>query len=80
MAEVYRKQIATLRELDYIKGMSPWILYDFRVERRQNIFQNGYNHKGLIAADKKTKKKAFHILADYYREIATAGEGARKAS
>ncbi len=80
MAEVYTRQIATLRELGYIKGMSPWILYDFRVERRQNIFQNGYNHKGLIAADKKTKKKAFHILADYYREIAAAGEGARKAS
>ncbi|MEO1112492.1 MAG: glycoside hydrolase family 2 TIM barrel-domain containing protein [Pseudomonadota bacterium] len=80
MAEVYRKQIAVLRELDYVKGMSPWILYDFRVERRQNIFQNGYNHKGLIAADKKTKKKAFHILADYYHEIAGAEKNARKAS
>ncbi|MBN9672597.1 glycoside hydrolase family 2 protein [Roseibium aggregatum] len=80
MAEVYRRQIATLRGLDYIKGMSPWILYDFRVERRQNIFQNGYNHKGLIAADKKTKKKAFHILADYYRQIAAGEEDARKAS
>ena len=80
MAEVYQRQIATLRKLGYIKGMSPWILYDFRVERRQNIFQNGYNHKGLIAADKKTKKRAFHILADYYREIAVAEENARKAS
>ncbi|WP_421980641.1 glycoside hydrolase family 2 protein [Roseibium sp.] len=80
MAEVYRRQIAVLRELDYVKGMSPWILYDFRVERRQNIFQNGYNHKGLIAADKKTKKKAFHILADYYREIAAAEKNAGKAS
>lgn len=80
MAEVYRRQIATLRELDYVKGMSPWILYDFRVERRQNIFQNGYNHKGLIAADKKTKKKAFQILADYYREIAADAKDARKAS
>jgi len=73
-AEVYRRQIAALRELAYVKGMSPWILYDFRVERRQNIFQNGYNHKGLIAADKKTKKKAFYILAEFYREI-EAGTG-----
>ncbi|MEM5585495.1 glycoside hydrolase family 2 TIM barrel-domain containing protein [Roseibium sp. AS2] len=80
MAEVYRKQIATLRRLSYIKGMSPWILYDFRVERRQNIFQNGYNHKGLIAADKTTKKKAFHILAGFYHEIAAGGETAREAS
>jgi beta-glucuronidase len=80
MADVYRKQIETLRQLDYVKGMSPWILYDFRVERRQNIFQNGYNHKGLIAADKQTKKKAFHILADYYQQIAASDEDARKAS
>ncbi|QDG74904.1 glycoside hydrolase family 2 protein [Labrenzia sp. PHM005] len=80
MAEVYTKQIATLRQLAYVKGMSPWILYDFRVERRQNIFQNGYNHKGLIAADKKTKKKAFHILADYYRQIAAGQGNTRKAS
>ena len=80
MAEVYIKQIATLRKLDYIKGMSPWILYDFRVERRQNIFQNGYNHKGLIAADKKTKKKAFRILAEYYHELAARGGTVRKAS
>jgi len=80
MADVYTKQIATLRQLDYIKGMSPWILYDFRVERRQNIFQNGYNHKGLIAADKKTKKKAFHILADYYHELAARDVTSRKAS
>ena len=69
-SEVYRRQIATLRELDYIKGMSPWILYDFRVERRQNVFQRGFNHKGLIAADKKTKKPAFNILAAYYAECA----------
>ncbi|WP_170327685.1 glycoside hydrolase family 2 protein [Ruegeria arenilitoris] len=74
MAEVYRRQIDTLRRLDYIKGMSPWILYDFRVERRQNKFQNGYNHKGLIAADKKTKKQAFHILAEYYHQIADTTE------
>jgi beta-glucuronidase len=68
MTEVYEKQIATLRGLAYVKGMSPWILYDFRVERRQNIFQRGYNKKGLIAADKATRKKAFDVLADYYAE------------
>ncbi len=80
MAEVYRKQIGTLRQLDYVKGMSPWILYDFRVERRQNIFQNGYNHKGLIAADKQTRKKAFRILSDFYHQIAASEEKAREAS
>lgn len=66
--EVYEKQIATLRDLDYVKGISPWILYDFRVERRQNIFQQGRNKKGLIAGDKKTKKEAFNRLAAFYAE------------
>jgi len=68
MTEVYEKQIETLRDLSYVKGMSPWILYDFRVERRQNIFQRGFNRKGLIAADKKTKKKPFEVLSAYYLE------------
>lgn len=65
-AEVYRKQIETLKDLDFVKGMSPWILYDFRTERRQGIFQRGFNRKGLIAADKVTKKEAFDILASFY--------------
>lgn len=34
------------------------------------MFQQGYNHKGLIAADKSTRKEAFDILAGFYREIA----------
>lgn len=69
MAEVYRKQIATLRQREFVKGISPWILYDFRVERRQNMFQQGWNRKGLIASDKKTKKTAFKLLADFYAEL-----------
>jgi beta-glucuronidase len=66
MTQVYRQQIEILRELDYVKGMSPWILYDFRVERRQNIFQQGFNRKGLVAADKTTRKAAFDVLAAFY--------------
>lgn len=71
-AEVYRRQIETLQTLDYIKGISPWILYDFRVERRQNIFQRGRNRKGLIAGDKVTRKAAFDVLASYYASRAFA--------
>lgn len=74
MADVYRRQIEILRDLDYVKGMSPWILYDFRVERRQNIFQKGFNLKGLIAADKTTRKAAFDVLAAFY-EARAKGEG-----
>ena len=66
MSEVYAKQIDYLSRLDYIRGISPWILYDFRVERRQNMFQKGWNRKGLIANDKSTKKEAFSFLANFY--------------
>lgn len=72
--KVYEKQIEILSRLSYVKGISPWILYDFRVERRQNIFQRGFNRKGLIAADKKTRKPAFDVLRGFYAKL-TVGDG-----
>lgn len=69
MEHIYEKQIETIRKLDYVKGMTPWILYDFTCPRRQNRYQNGFNRKGLIAEDKKTKKKAFYTLQRFYREL-----------
>ena len=75
MADVYRNQVAILRKLGYVKGISPWVLYDFRAERRQNAWQKGWNRKGLIAQDKATKKAAFGIMQDFYREIAAKSDG-----
>lgn len=66
MDEVYRKQIEVIGSLDYICGMTPWILYDFNCPRRQNRFQQGFNRKGLIAEDKITKKMAFFRLKEFY--------------
>ncbi|WP_319476471.1 glycoside hydrolase family 2 TIM barrel-domain containing protein [Marispirochaeta aestuarii] len=65
--EVYRRQIETIERLDYVKGMSPWILYDFTCPRRNNRYQRGYNRKGLIAEDKKTRKLPFFVLQEFYR-------------
>lgn len=73
MTEVYRRQVEILDRLDYVKGMSPWILYDFRAEKRMNRYQKGWNRKGLIAQDKMTKKDAFFVLADHYRRLAARG-------
>ncbi|MBD5472852.1 MAG: glycoside hydrolase family 2 [Lachnospiraceae bacterium] len=67
-AYVYERQIAVLREIDYIKGMTPWILYDFRCPRRTSFIQNYYNRKGLCSADKKYKKPAFYVLQKFYKE------------
>jgi beta-glucuronidase len=66
-AHIYRRQIELLREAPYVCGMTPWLLYDFRSERRHTVFNRGYNRKGLIAEDKTTRKLAFQVLADHYR-------------
>ncbi|MEO1090028.1 MAG: glycoside hydrolase family 2 TIM barrel-domain containing protein [Pseudomonadota bacterium] len=73
-AEVYRRQFALLRKASYVQGLCAWLLYDFRSERRQARLQAGYNRKGLIAADKSTKKLAFAALADLYRTVAKSAD------
>jgi len=73
--EVFRRQFEILSEIPWLKGTCPWLLYDFRTERRQNIYQRGFNRKGLICADKATKKKAFEVVAESYARIAQRHEG-----
>ena len=68
-AKVFEQQIAHLSKAPYICGMTPWLLYDFRSERRQTVFNQGFNRKGLIAEDKYTRKLAFEVLAGYYRGL-----------
>jgi beta-glucuronidase len=68
-AQIYRRQIELIREAPYVCGMTPWLLYDFRSERRQSVFNQGFNRKGLIAQDKFTRKQAFEVLASFYRNV-----------
>ena len=67
-AFIYEKQIENIQKISYIKGMTPWILRDFRCPRRTNITQKYYNTKGLISANG-TRKMAFYILRDFYNSI-----------
>ena len=69
MLACYDRQFETIARINAVQGFCPWILYDFRSERRKNGFQRGYNRKGLIDADKETKKLAFHALKRFYREV-----------
>jgi beta-glucuronidase len=64
--DVYEKQIETLSKIEYIKGVSPWIFYDFRCPRRLHYMQDYYNIKGLLSADKKHKKLAFFAMQKFY--------------
>jgi beta-glucuronidase len=64
--DIYEKQIEVISSADYVKGVTPWILYDFRCPRRNNPFQRFYNRKGLLSADKKLRKLAFFRMKKFY--------------
>lgn len=68
-AFIYEQQVAALGKIDYVKGMTPWILYDFRCPRRTSVLQKYYNRKGLCSPDKTQKKLAFGVLQEFYRKI-----------
>jgi beta-glucuronidase len=72
-ADVYRKTVPMLRQIPQLRGMSPWILCDFRSPRRllPNV-QDGWNRKGLIG-ENGVKKEAFSVLAGFYAELRDQG-------
>lgn len=70
---IYEHQIAMLRKIPFLRGMSPWILTDFRSPRRPlPEIQDFYNRKGLISSEGE-RKQAFYTLQNFYREIAGPG-------
>jgi len=73
--DFYRQSLAMLTKIPQLRGMTPWILCDFRSPRRPLPgVQDGWNRKGLIG-ENGTKKKAFHVLQKFYAE--KAAEAAR---
>jgi beta-glucuronidase len=67
--DLYRRQIEMLRRIPFLRGISPWILLDFRSPRRHLPgIQDMWNRKGLVAPDGR-KKKAFFVLQQFYREL-----------
>jgi beta-glucuronidase len=63
---LYKHQIEMLKKIPFLRGMSPWILMDFRSPRRQLTgIQDYFNRKGLIS-EKGEKKKAFYTLKKFY--------------
>ena len=68
-AAYYEAQVKAFRKAEGLSGVTPWILYDFRSERRMNRYQKGYNRKGLVDSGRKHRKAAFAVLAGFYKEI-----------
>ena len=72
--DLYEHQIAMLRRIPSLRGMSPWILTDFRSPRRPlPRIQDFYNRKGLIS-NRGERKQAFYILQNFYRELMKDGK------
>lgn len=67
-AALYKNQFLLFRKLPFVRGLSPWVLMDFRSPTRQlPVIQDGYNRKGLVS-NTGEKKKAFFLLQKYYAE------------
>ncbi len=69
-AYLYLQNLAMLEKIPNLRGLSPWILADFRSPRRVlPKIQDGYNRKGLIS-NQGVKKQAFFTLQEFYKKIA----------
>jgi beta-glucuronidase len=66
---LYKKTLEMLIKIPQLRGVSPWILCDFRSPRRLLPgIQDGWNRKGVIGQNG-TKKKAFYVLEDFYDKM-----------
>lgn len=76
-ADLYRQTFAMLDKIPNWRGVTPWILADFRSPRR-NLphVQDGWNRKGLIG-ENGTRKLAFDVVREFYAKKAAEFE-ARK--
>jgi len=67
-ANIYEHQFVMLNQIPQLRGMSPWLLMDFRSPLRLlPEIQDYYNRKGLVSQDGH-KKKAFFVLQKAYKE------------
>ncbi|MFG6487602.1 glycoside hydrolase family 2 protein [Roseateles sp. BYS78W] len=67
-ADYYRATLTMAAKVPTLRGLSPWVLKDFRSPRREHpVYQQGWNRKGLIS-ETGQRKLAFDVLADWYQE------------
>jgi beta-glucuronidase len=65
-AKLYDDNIAMFNNIPNLRGVSPWILFDFRSPFRFHpTNQEGWNRKGLVS-DQGYRKKAWYIMKEYF--------------
>jgi beta-glucuronidase len=65
--KIYTDQVEMFNTIPNLCGVCPWLLFDYRSLGRMNqIYQKGYNRKGLLSENGE-KKKAWYIMNEYYK-------------
>lgn len=65
-AKLYDDNIVMFNNIPNLRGVSPWILFDFRSPFRFHpTNQEGWNRKGLVS-DQGYRKKAWYIMKEYF--------------
>lgn len=65
--QVYKDQVTMFKNMPFLRGTCAWLLADYRSPKRMHqAYQSGWNRKGLLS-DQGFKKKAWYVLADYYK-------------
>ncbi|MBN2807487.1 MAG: beta-glucuronidase [Prolixibacteraceae bacterium] len=65
---IYKDQIEMFNTIPNLSGVCPWLLFDYRSLGRMNqLYQNGYNRKGLLSENGE-KKKAWYVMNEYFNE------------
>ncbi|WP_131537000.1 glycoside hydrolase family 2 protein [Pedobacter nototheniae] len=68
-AKLYQDNIEMFKHIPNLRGVSPWVLFDFRSPFRFHpINQDGWNRKGLVS-DQGFRKKAWYIMNSYFKNI-----------
>jgi beta-glucuronidase len=65
--KIYEDQIRMFEQAPGLCGVAQWILFDYKSPVRMNqVFQKGYNRKGLLS-ENGNKKLAWYIINNYYK-------------
>lgn len=68
LEQIYINQVEMFGTVPNLVGVCPWLLFDYRSLVRMNqIYQNGFNRKGLLDEDG-NKKKAWYIMNEYFKK------------
>lgn len=68
-ATLYRDNIEMFKQIPNLRGVSPWVLFDFRSPFRFHpTNQEDWNRKGLVS-DQGYRKKAWYLMKDYFNNI-----------